>query len=420
MLPILVLLSCATPAQSDLERVAFIPSVQDDQRLGESFADLGDVNNDGVADFAVGSPGHLPGSGIWGSGLVEVFSGADRSVLYHLDPVPSVDSLLGKNLVTIGDVNQDGALDFVVGAGGYVGAYVVSGRDGIRLASIDTNSTGQFGMQIAVIGDLNGDNLPEFAIGLPVETVNNYGNAGRIMIMNGATGTLIQELQGAESYRSLGNTICGPGDLNGDGVPDLLVNGVDGRTIPSDGLTALSGTDFQPIYVLDRHELGHQVRDLDAIGDVNQDGVGDFVITGYQENSAGNWFQGISRVMSGTNGDQIFKLTGSEFEDFGRSATALGDLDGDGVNDFATVSMLLNHAWQIRPRVEVFSGATGEEIGMAQSPIFSYFIVRIFAMSDIDNDGRDEIAIGVPENQIGGGTAGYYPGGELHILGYKQ
>lgn len=418
MLSILALLSCAMPAQTNLDRVAFIPSTQDEQRLGESFTDLGDVNNDGVPDFAVGSPGHLPTSGGWGSGLVEVFSGADRSLLYHLNPVPSVDSLLGKNLVTIGDVNQDGALDFVVGAGGYVGAYVVSGRDGVRLASIDTNSNGQFGMQIAVIGDINGDSLPEFAIGLPVEIVGSYSNAGRIMIMNGATGTLLQELQGAESYRSLGNTLCGPGDLNGDGIPDLLVNGADGLTIPSDGLTALSGADFQPIYVISRSELRQQVRDLDALGDVDQDGVGDYVVTGYQENSAGNWFQGLSRVMSGATGEQIFKLTGYEFEDFGRNAVALGDLDGDGTNDFATISMLLNQVWRIRPRIDVFSGATGEEIAMAQTPNHNFFVVRIFSMSDIDNDGRDEIVIGVPEEQINT-TPGFLPGGELHIFGIK-
>ena len=69
--------------------------------------------------------------------------------------------------------------------------------------------------------------------------------------------------------------------------------------------------------------------------------------------------------------------------------------------------------------IEVFSGATGAKIGSAQTPSFNYFTVRAFALSDIDNDGRDEIVIGIPEHQVGATPNGYLPGGELHIFGHK-
>jgi hypothetical protein len=418
MLPFLLLLSCAAPAQTTLEHIAFIPSTQADQLLGDSFTDLGDINNDGIADFAVGSPTFQPASGL-GSGLVQVFSGADRSLLYAIHPTAGVDNLLGKTLTTIGDVNQDGVLDFVIGCGWSAPAYMVSGIDGVRLTSIDTGSNGQFGMQIKSIGDLNGDALPEFAIGLPNETVAGNSSAGRIMIMNGATGLLIQEISGSSSFRWMGKSLCGPGDLNGDGVPDLLVNGADGSAFHSDGLTAISGADFQPLYMRTRSDMRQRVIDFAALGDVNGDSVNDFLITGYQDNTAEDWMQGVTRIVSGSDGSSLKKIVGAKYEEFGRTVTTLGDVDGDGVIDFSTTAFHLNRGWQTRPVIEVFSGATGAKIGSAQTPSFNYFTVRAFALSDIDNDGRDEIVIGIPEHQVGATPNGYLPGGELHIFGHK-
>jgi hypothetical protein len=274
-------------------------------------------------------------------------------------------------------------------------------------------------MNIEAIGDINGDALPEFAIGLPTEAVNGANSAGRLLIMDGATGLLIHELGGNAAFRLLGETVCGPGDLNGDGIPDILVNGADASAFPSDGVTALSGADFQPIYIRSRTDMRQRVMDMAALGDFNGDGMSDFVVTGYQENTAGDWIQGVSRIVSGVNGTTLLKIVGVEYEEFGRTVAPLGDVDGDGIHDFATVSFHLNHAWQTRPVLDVFSGASGVKISRAQTATFNYFTVHAFAMSDIDQDGRDEIVVGIPEHQVGGAPAGYLPGGELHIFGHK-
>ncbi|MBC8405236.1 MAG: FG-GAP repeat protein [Planctomycetes bacterium] len=421
MIAISLIFSLAASAQLPLERIAFLPSNQLEQQFGASFAELGDVNGDGITDFAVGSPGHLPTSGGWGSGLVEVYSGADMSLIYQVDPIASVDSLLGKELLAIGDVNSDGARDFVVGCGGYTGAYVISGRNGIRLLALDTQSNGQHGMQLELIGDLNGDALPEFAIGLPTEAVGSDFLAGRIMIFDGANGVVLHELLGAEAFRSLGNLLCGPGDLNGDTIPDLIVGGVDGISNPGNGgFTAISGSDFQILYSRDRDQLKHSVVDLDAVGDVNADGLGDFLVTGYQSHPNGMWIQGISSFLSGSDAHQMFLKVGEAFEDFGRSATPLGDMDGDGVKDVAILSLLLNRNWQIRPHVDIISGKTGDAIAIAETSSFNFLTVRLFPISDLDGDGRDELVVGVPENQVSTPPPGYLVGGEVHILSHKN
>lgn len=407
----------AAAAQYPLEPIAFLPSTQDEQRLGESFAELGDVNGDGVSDFAVGSPGHTPTHGGWGNGLVEVYSGASGGKLYQVDPISGVDSLLGLKLAAIGDVNYDGANDFVIGCGGYMAAYVVSGRDGTRLMDLDTQSNGQVGMQLQNIGDLTGDGTDEIAIGLPNEPGNGVILAGRIVIFDGADGSVHYEMQGTEDYRYLGNMIAAPGDLNNDGIADFIVGGVDGLVMPANGgFTAINGANFQPLYSRDRVSLQHSTVDLDAIGDSNQDGINDFLVTGYQSHPNGMWFQGVTHMLSGANGSHIMKIIGDDFEDFGRASTPLGDMDGDGVDDIGVLSFQLNRQWQLKPTIKILSGKNGDELSRAATPGFNFLIFRLHRMSDINGDGRAELAVGVPENQVGIDPPNFLLGGELHIL----
>lgn len=417
MNPLFLLLPLAAPPQGGLELVDFMAGPQAEQHFGSSFADLGDLNQDGITDFAIGSPGFVPESWSWGGGKVEVFSGADRSLLYRVPPIAGVDSLFGKNLLTLGDIDQDGFADFFVGAGGHTTGYVVSSGTGQRLFEVHSGSLGSVGMQVAVVGDLNNDQLPEFALGLPNEMINGEVAAGRILLLDGSNGAILKTHEGSTAHQRLGTLLCGPGDLNGDGLPDLLTNGVDGAHFAGEGVTLLSGADLLELQAYTRNEMRLDICDMDPFHDFNGDGTLDWLATGYMGNVHGTWMRGLTRVISGADGSTLAQITGSQFEEFGRSSTRLGDVDGDGTPDFAVMGLHLNENWQSTPRVRIFSGDDATEIGKVESPIASHFVAHVYGVRDLDVDGRAEVVVAISDDQIGGGTQGFKPGGEVYLVG---
>lgn len=415
-----ILLTPAMIPQSGLELVGRIQSSETEERLGDTFTDLGDVNGDGTADFAVGCPSYLTGSWGAGAGRVVVLSGADHSVLFEATGSAG-DTLFGKCLATVGDVDQDGVLDFAAGASGTNLVTLLSGVDGTPLGTLPNPGVGGFGMTMTSTPDLSGDGMPDLVVGLPAETVNGVSFAGRLLVVDGVQCTLLRESWGSGTFHELGKAVCSPGDLDGDGLADLVVNGIAGNQYPSRGVTALSGSNLQPLHSVTAQELGQNQHDLDALGDVDGDGFGDYLVTGYRNNASETWMQGVSSIRSGADGSLIGTVVGGAFEDFGRQATRLGDIDGDGTDDFAILSLMLNRMWQLRPEVHVFSGADLSEITALISPTFNFFTVRVFPMQDLDSDGRDELVLGIPENQISWmSPPRYAPGGELHIWSYRM
>jgi len=83
-------------------------------------AGAGDVNGDGVPDLLAGAPGHDVAGGARDQGQALVFSGTDASLLLALDtPTPDSNAGFGEEVAGIGDVDGDGAPDFLVGAPGH-------------------------------------------------------------------------------------------------------------------------------------------------------------------------------------------------------------------------------------------------------------------------------------------------------------
>lgn len=152
-------------------------------------------------------------------------------------PTPTEYTGFGSWVAAIGDADGDTFRDLVVAApsGSSPGAYqagrvyLVSSAGGAlsQVESPHPVRDGLFGFAAAFLGDLNGDNRRETVVGAPGEgpTVDTPDDSGRAYVLAGGSGDLLFALASPNPvpYGNFGQTVAGPGDVTGDGVPDVAV-----------------------------------------------------------------------------------------------------------------------------------------------------------------------------------------------------
>ncbi len=218
-------------------------------RLGYAVTALGDVNGDGVADFAAGAPYEdYPPARL--SGAAMAYSGKSGAFLFGKKGEAAHD-LLGIALTGPGDLDGDGRGDLVVGASGSDAGgdmsgtiYALSGANGAELWRRDgVEPRGLFGRAIARAGDIDRDGVPDLLVGAPGVA---YG--GRAYLVSGADGALLTTLLPPVSTASeFGWSLCAMDDVNLDGIPEIVVGD------PSDNNHngALHAFEFDPFLVAD-------------------------------------------------------------------------------------------------------------------------------------------------------------------------
>jgi len=207
-------------------------SSQDSSRFGVSVATAGDVNRDGYSDVIVGASHYTNGQASEGRAFVYLGSGSGLAISPGWTAESDQASAhLGASVSTAGDVNGDGYSDVIVGVPDYdrsgpdVGRAVVYLGSASGLAStpawtrdgVDFALYFHFGTSVATAGDLNGDGYSEVVVTSPGQL-----SPGRILVFAGsASGLALIPTQLV--YCAQRASAATAGDVNGDGVSDLIV-----------------------------------------------------------------------------------------------------------------------------------------------------------------------------------------------------
>jgi hypothetical protein len=305
------------------------------EQFGFSVAGIGDVDGDGFADYAVGSP--LYGFKMW-VGRVSVYSGQSGALLYHVQR--GGYDRYGWSLAATGDLNGDAIPDFVVGSAASLYAEVVSGKDGTTIRTLTPNAgvPVYFGYAVASGGDVDGDGVMDVAVGDPDSRDLGFVN-GSVWIFSGADGAVVHHIEGGGGF--FGGAVAMAGDVNGDGRCDLLAGAPTESSVATGGgqATLFSGLDgtvlytFAPTSPLQTDwNLGNS---LCGAGDVNHDGFADLLVgaPGYSDSGGGS---GTVFLYSGRDGLLLYHfedLTGTDPKSFGYGLALAGDVNGDGVGE---------------------------------------------------------------------------------------
>lgn len=495
-------------AAVDLRTLGLVPSAAGfrvdgpsyNYRFGLSVAGAGDVNGDGVDDLVVGSRWASDG-GRTDSGAAHVIYGTDGNRTRPVDVrswattasadgfllVGSSSSQLGHVVGRAGDFNGDGVGDLVLGARGAAQAYVVFGQDSTRglldLAAwgagwagvglrVDGPAGSWLGSSAAGVGDVNGDGVDDVVVGQSRGAARGRVLAGSAYVLLGSgtgradsldvsgwdgTGSFAGFRVDGRANDQLGTSAAGAGDLDGDGLDDLVL-GAPGAS--RDGLAKAgssvvvygSGTrgalvdaapgswgdgfriDGRPV----PSELGWAVS---TAGDVNHDGLADVIIgapsTDRTTDPGGAYVVHGSRTRPGAAMDVSawgatstplgFRIDGARGGDrTGFSVAGGGDLDGDGVDDVVVgAPRAFNNRSLESGVVHVVRGdAAPEAVGDAYTTAEDTPLVVPAAngvlSNDVDRDGDTLSAALVSGPSRGSlslapdGSFGYTPSGNFH------
>lgn len=370
-----------------------------DNRIGWSVA-LGDLNGDGYADLLTGGPDTVVGAAFVG-GRVRAYSGATGGLLLDITAGGDA-AYFGASVAVIGDVNGDGGEDFIVGAendkninGQNSGtARVYSGKTGAGLWSfLDQNAGDKNGGFVASVGDVNGDGVRDFAIGAQGNDQNG-ADSGAARILSGATFGLIRwHFGNAGSW--FGAAISEIGDVNGDGRSDYAVAGHLDATAGSMAGRVVVYSGINGVMLWSKQGVANELfgRNLAKAGDVDGDGVPDLLVSS-TAGPAGS--SGAVYVLKGNNGAIIrthLGVIGSSGNMAG--PVGLGDLNGDGRAEYAYRATYQSAPLTYVTSIRVHDGATGNSLGVidpgTQTPALG---ISIASGRDMNGDGYFDLALG--------------------------
>lgn len=281
----------------------------------------------------------------------------------------------------------------------------------VPLNSPSPSLGGAFGWSVSAVPDVNGDGRGDVAVGAQSEAMPSNVNAGRVHIFSGAGGGLIRTITPPtrQQVGTFGWSVAGTPDLSGDGRGDLLIGGpweAENSGVLGGRAYLYSAADGKLLrawvspYGEDWGSFGWSVA---WVPDVTGDGAADVAVGAIGEDEG----RGSVHMYSGATGVYLRTLVSPAAMpngNFGYSIAGVSDLDGDGRGDVAVGAPMENSGGAGAGRVYVFSGATGRLIKAMQSPraqAGGKFGYAVAAVGDVGWTAKADLVVGAPGESIG-------------------
>jgi hypothetical protein len=376
----------------------------------------------------------------------------------------------GYSVSNAGDINGDGISDVIVGASradpsgrNYAGtAYVIYGKSGgltdVDLLSLTATQGFKIlgaanddyaGHSVSSAGDINGDGIKDVIIGsYCASSSGGRSLAGTAAVIYGKSGGLtdvdLLSLTAAQGFKILGavasyytgNSVSSAGDINGDGISDVMVGAerahpsgrshagiayvIYGKSGGRTDVDLLSLTAAQGFKILGAAASDFTGNSVSSVGDINGDGISDVMVGAEYADPSGREDAGISYVIYGKSGDrtdvdllslsaaQGFKILGANAYDFtGNSVSSAGDINGDGFNDIIVGANGASPSG--RGKAGAAYGIYGKPGGLTDVDLLSLTAAQGFKIlgaavgdqvgvsvsaGDINGDGSNDILVG--------------------------
>jgi hypothetical protein len=360
-------------------RIVELVGEDEDDGAGRAVSGAGDVNGDGFADILVGAP-------------------------YRHE----IGSSAGAAYLVLGPVTSE--LDLSLSAGKFV----------------DYGSGHATGYSVSGAGDMNGDGYADFLVGAP------HDGAGMTYLLNGPiTGdhdlsSSDIQLEGEDAFDYAGFSVSDAGDVNDDGVPDLLIGAPYNEEAGYDAGAAylvlgpvtagrnLALADAKLVAEARGDFAGGSVAGAD---DVNGDGYADFLV-GAEYNDDGGLVAGKAYLLYGpVTGNRDLSLADASFvgeEDLvGWSVSGAGDVNGDGYADIFLGAPDNSEGGMVAGAAYLFYGPATMDVALssADAKLVGEEASDLAGGSvsdagDVDGDGFADILVGASRNSGGGAGTG--------------